>query len=298
MELRHLRYVVALAEELHFGRAAARLQMAQPPLSQQIRQLEQELGMRLFNRTQRSVSVTEAGAIFVEGARRTLEEADRTIHRARLAYHGQIGTLRVGVLGTATLSVLPDIIRAYRTRYPNVELVLDELHTATSVTALQARTIDVGFARSPVHADGLIGEVVHNEGMVVALPEGHRLCGQQIVRLQQLAEEPFILWPRGESPVMYDEVIACCQRAGFSPRVVQQASRMETMTGLVAAGMGVTLVMESVRHLQRPGVVYRPLADPGPRFPLLVIWRQDNASAVLSHFLRVVREHANQERRP
>src|SRR3954453_15892050 len=201
MELRHLRYFVAVAEELHFGRAARRLQLAQPPLSRQIQGLEQELGVRLLERTKRHVELTPAGKVFLEHARKLLTEADHAVAAARRAARGEIGRLAIGFVGAATYSALPELLRVFHTRFPDVELVLYEMTSAHQHDALREGRIEVGFVRPAIPDDTLARRVARGEPLVAALPAGHRLARRdEPIPLSDLAGEPFILFPRDPRP--------------------------------------------------------------------------------------------------
>lgn len=290
MELRHLRYFVAVAEELHFGRAAARLLMAQPPLSQQIRQLEDELGVALFARTRRRVELTQAGEVFLAEARLVLAAADQAVRSVRRAGRGEIGRLAVGFTGSAIYGVLPLIFRVYRERFPDVNLVLQELPTADQVQALHAGRIQAGFLRLPLADDTLRIETILHEPIIVALPASHPLAAAAVVPLAALRAEPLVLIPRHVSPGLHDQILSACRGAGFSPHVRQEANQMQTIVGLVAAGLGLSLVPAAVQNLQTPGVVYRPLDTPGPRLDLGLAWRHDDPSPVLAGFVTLVRE--------
>ncbi|MFZ5827780.1 MAG: LysR substrate-binding domain-containing protein [Bacillota bacterium] len=288
MELRHLRYFIAVAEELHFGRAAARLQMAQPPLSQQIRQLEGELGVALFHRSRRHVALTEAGAAFLDGARRTLAEVDRAARSARRAARGETGHLAIGFVGTATYEVLPALLRSLRDTYPEITLSLQEMTTAQQVTALTAGEIDLGLLRPPVHEPALSLKAVRREELVAVVPVGHRLARlQQPLDLKALAEEPFVLFPPAFGQGLYGQILDGCRQAGFTPRVVQEAVQMETLLSLVAGAVGVTLAPASVLALGRPGVVCLPL-DRSPVLHLAAAWRTGEQRAVLQRALALM----------
>jgi DNA-binding transcriptional LysR family regulator len=289
VELRHLRYFVAVAEELHFGRAAARLHLAQPPLSRQIRQLEGELGVPLFERDKRHVRLTDAGAVFLAEARAMLAGAEQAAQAARRAARGEVGRLTVGFIGAASYSVLPGIVQAFRARYPDAELVLQELTTAEQLAALRAGTIRVGLVRPPVADAALAAETVLREPLVVALPAGHALATEPRVAVAALAGEPWVLFPRRLAADLYEQILALCARAGFRPRLAQEAVQMQTVVRLVGAGVGVSLVPRSVETLHSAGVAYRPLADAMAEVEMAVAWRRDDGSALLRQFLAVAR---------
>ena len=256
MELRHLKYFVALGEALHFRRAAERLSIAQPALSQQIQQLERELGVRLLERTQRRVSLTDAGIVFLEHARATLAEAAEAIRLARLAGRGEVGHLGVGAVTSALYGIFPDVVRVYRERYRDVHLTLHELHGDEQTRALRSGRIQVSFLRPPVDEAGIEVRTITREPWVIAMPADHRLAKRLRVPLKALAGESFVGFPRELSPVLYDQLISMCQQAGFSPRIVQEA-HMQTIVSLVAAGIGVALVPATLQNLSRKGLLYK-----------------------------------------
>ena len=294
MELRHLRYFVAVADELHFGRAAEKLFIAQPALSQQIQQLERELGVSLLTRSSRRVALSAAGAVFLADARAILARVTSATEAARRADRGELGRLGVGFVASATYAVLPDVLRRFRERFPDVELLLYELTAAEQAEALREGTINVGFARPFLEDPTLVVELVARESFVVALPEGHTLAAQERVALSDLAPEPFILFPSSPKPSYADTVYALCERAGFAPIVAQEVREMQTAVSLIAAGIGVSLVPASVQNLRRQGVVYRPLTDPAPPTELVLAYRRDDSSPVLQVFLKTVRNNAGE----
>ncbi len=294
MELRHLRYFVAVAEELHFGRAAARLHLAQPPLSRQIRALEDEVGTSLLARTNRRVQLTEAGQIFLEGARRTLAQADAALGDARRAARGEIGPLSLGFVGSATYAVLPRLLRAFRAAYPDVELHLQSLTSREQVASLRERRIDVGLLRPPVDDPSLALRMIVREPLLAVLPEAHPLAGRERVPLAALACEPFILYRRASGPATYDRIVGVCLQAGFSPTIVQETDEMQTMAGLVAGGLGVALMIAPVGAPRNAGVAYKPLEDATPTWEMSLAWRQDNKTAVVRGFLPICEDVAEQ----
>ncbi|WP_214368201.1 LysR substrate-binding domain-containing protein [Pseudonocardia sp. H11422] len=287
MELRHLRAFTAVAEELHFGRAAQRLHMAQPPLSQQIRQLERDLGVVLLERTIRQVRLTNAGAVFLEHARRVLAEADRARESVLLTELGERGEIRVGLTGVTTWRMLPRMTRAYRKRYPLVRL---ELHPAVfsgaQISALHDGTIDVGFIRAPVPAP-LAGRVLLDEPLVAVLPEEHPLAPRRYVALADLSEENFVTYPSRQGSSLRDTAMRACSTVGFAPRVVQEAPDTYTVVALVGAAVGVALLPASAERLQLEGVVFRPVIGADVQVPIALAWRAGDTSPVLTGFLAV-----------
>jgi DNA-binding transcriptional LysR family regulator len=290
MELRHLRYFLAVAEELHFGRAAARLHVSQPPLSQQIRHLEAELGVALLARTHRRVRLTEAGRAFAGEARVLLERLGHAAQAAQRIARGETGSLAVGFIASATFGVLPRIYRRFRERHPEVALVLSELSTADQVEALRAGTLHVGMARPPLPAEGLVAEPLGEEPLVAALPTRHPLAARATVPLRALGPEPFVLFPRQPRPGWIDVVLDACRSAGFRPAVVQETLELSTAVALVGAGVGVSLVPASASALRLRGVVYRPLQPPVPTTRLLAVRRAEGAPPAALRFLEVARE--------
>ncbi len=287
MELRHLRYFVAVAEERHFGRAAARLRMAQPPLSRQIQALERELGFVLFERNRRQVELTPAGTTLLEHTRGIFEAVELAVHEAKRASHGESGRIVVAYPSTFAYSGLPELVRAFRAKFAAVELVLRELSPQDQLDAIRDKRVDVGFVRAPVDEPGLTTELVRSEPLVAALPSGHPLAGRTSLALALLAKEPFVLFSRARGPAYFDHLVGLCREAGFTPRVVQEAPQLDIVS-LVAAGLGVSLLPSSIRKFRRSGIVLRPITG-GPRTELLVVWSARNRSAVLREFLDVVR---------
>ncbi len=289
MELRHLRYFVAVAEDLHFSRAAARLHIAQPALSQQIRRLEQEIGVSLFNRTKRRVELTAAGRAFLDQAQRVLVQTDRAVRTAQRAGHGEIGQLAIGFVPSADLDVLPRVLRLWRARFPDVEIDLYTMLPAAQIEALRDGRIHVGFVRLPVDESGLVVKSIRREPLLAVLPRRHRLARAARVRVADLAGETLIIFARHVAPGYYDVFMSACGRAGFTPRVFHAGS-MQTNLALVSAGLGVTMLPASIRSLRRDGVVYRDLAPPVPYVEMAIAYRRDERSTVLPAFLEVVRE--------
>jgi len=289
MELRHLRYFTILAEELHFGRAAERLSIAQPALSQQILRLEDELGVALLERTRRRVRLTEPGAVFLESARATLAQAHQAVRSVQQAGRGETGNLGVGFVTSALYGVFPDVIRVFRQRFKDVHLELHEMPIVQQIESLRSGRIQVSFLRRPLDEQGLTVKTIYKEPWVVALPEAHRLAKARRIALHQLSEDQFILFPRELAPSLYDQVISMYLDAGFSPRIALEA-QMHAVPSLVAAGIGVALVPSSLQNLRRKGVLYKPLPGSLPKVEQAVAWRRESSSPLLQSFLEVVRE--------
>jgi DNA-binding transcriptional LysR family regulator len=288
-ELRHLRYFVAVAEELHFGRAARRLGIAQPPLSQQIRQLEQRLGVALFIRTSRQVALTPAGEALLRGARRVLAELGLAAAAARRAGAGETDALRVAYTDSAALSVLPSAIQRFRSAMPTVHLDLVEGSTAAQIDAVGRDLVDLAVVRGPVVQPALRTEVVLREPFLLALPDPHPLTARARVELAALGGEPMVLFPRHLAPDFHDTISAMCRAAGFTPLVAYEGAEYQTILSLVAAGLGVSLVPRSVGNLQRRGVVYRELPDAPPRAEIAAVCRAENWSLPLESMLESLR---------
>ena len=286
MDLRRLRYFVAVAEELHFGRAAARVGIAQPPLTQQIHKLESELGCRLLVRG-RKTALTEAGSALLGEARRLLDQAERAAEMTRRAARGEQGQLVVGAPPSVMLSGLPGVIRKYRQHFPGVQFTLRELSTSAIENAAGSGEIDVGFLRETRPGAPLASQVMFEEPVVAVLPASHRLAARPSLALAALAGEPFLFFPRRLGPAFYDKLISFCSRAGFVPDVVQEATQWQSVVCLVEAGMGVSLAPGCVQRFRWPGVVYRPLQQ--LRTLVAACWRVEAPSATATAFLKLSR---------
>lgn len=313
VELRQLRYFVTVADELHFGRAAARLHMTQPPLSQAIATLEDGLGAPLFLRNRRTVELTPAGSALLPEARRILAEAAGLPELVRAAAAGEAGRLSLAFVTSADYSVLPPFLRRYSERYPGVHLSLQEATSDVQVEELLAGRIDAGLLIPPL-PDKALAELdymkVLQEPLILCAPAGLLTRGaartgarsrtrtraqeatdaNAAVRLQDLPHLPLIIFPREISPALHDAILSCFRAAGLAPAIGQQAIQMQTIVSLVSAGMGLALVPQSVCNLMRPGVEYRALADPTPLVETGIAWRRDNPSPVLQSFLEQLRD--------
>ena len=282
--LRQLRYFLAVAEERHFGRAAERAGIAQPPLTQQIQKLERALGCQLLVRG-RKTYLTEAGAALAADARRLVEQADQVFERTRRVARGEAGRLRVGVPPSVMLTALPDTVRRYRQQHPNVHFTLRELATSKIEEALLAREVDLGFLRESQPGPPLRSTLFLRERLVAVLPAAHRLAAAASVTLRKLSAEPFVLFPAHLGPAFYQRLIETCVAAGFSPNIVQEATQWQTVVSFVAAGMGVSLAPQCVSKFRRPGVVFRPL----PQLETVVYasWREGDLSPAADKFLKM-----------
>ncbi|MEV1173864.1 LysR family transcriptional regulator [Nonomuraea sp. NPDC049784] len=287
MNLQQLRYAVALAEELNFGRAALREGVRQPPFSQQIGRLEEELGVRLFDRTTRQVRLTPAGEAFVAEARVSLAHAELAAASARRAGRGEAGRLVIGFVGSATNVTLPRVLRRFRSRYPGVGVELRELTTAQQAEGLRQGLLDVGLLHAPLAgpaAEVLSTQTVSRELLLAALPRDHPLSRRTPLPASALAGEPFVLFPRRYGAGLHDQIMAVARAAGFEPRIVQEAVQMQTIVSLVAAGIGVSIVPESVARLRRGDVVFRPLSPATRVVTLDVTWRIGDSNPAVHNF--------------
>ena len=289
-ELRHLRYFIAVAEELHFGRAAARVGIAQPPLSQQIRRLETRLGVELFHRTRRSVELTDSGAALLPAARDLLAHAGRVEQTVRRSATGTTGTIQLGFVGSAAHDLLPTLLRRFREHYPEASVVPAELSTTEQIAAIRRGSIDAGLVRIPLESHEVATLRLVEEPLVIALPDFHPLAARRRLPLSALANEPFVMWGRRRNPAFHDEVISACHDAGFSPNVVQEAGEISTIVSLVAAGLGVSLVPASMEQVRSEGIAYRPVQGKAVRIALALAWRRDHPSALVRNLVSVARE--------
>jgi DNA-binding transcriptional LysR family regulator len=291
MELRHLKYFVVVAEERHFTRAAVRLGMAQPPLSQQIRKLEHEIGALLFRRLTRGVELTDAGRVLYEDAKRIVDQVEQAKTRAQSAARGQTGHIRVGFASSVVFHpIIAEIVRAYRETHPDVRLSPSESNVAALIEDLLAERIDLAIIRQTAQESARVKiEALFDEDMVVALPPQHRLGGEAGINLQSLAQETLIMFPRTIAPVLYDEVMSACQRAGFSPQLGQESTQVASAVSMVAAGFGVSIVPQSIRQVAATGVTYHAIDGPGPKAQIVIAYRSTEFSKVVRDFLEVAR---------
>jgi DNA-binding transcriptional LysR family regulator len=283
LELRHLRYFVAVAEELHFGRAARRLHMAQPPLSQQIRRLEAIVGSRLLVRTSRSVALTPAGAAFLARARRILAQAEEGVDEAARIGRGEAGTLDVGFVSSAITLGVPERIQVFRERFPAVRTRLHEGFTAQTVARLARGEVDLGIVRDAEPAPGLSAATLATEGFVAVLPRAHRHAGRRRLEARALREEPFVLYPRSAGELAYRRNVQPCADAGYEPRVVQEATNWVTVFHLVGVGVGVTIAPASAAEIRPATVAAIPLTGPA-RSEVQLITREGDDRAVIRNF--------------
>ena len=310
IQFRHLRYFLAVAAELHFGRAAEKLQIAQPPLSHQIRQLETELGFELFNRTKKSVVLTPAGQAFSIQVHQIFQQLAQAIEIGKKTSRGELGQISIGFVGSATYNVLPLILQRFRDLYPQVRLELHELTTDRQLIWLREGKIDIGLMRPPIIDADVTSEPIFQESLIVALPITHRLAAidkhglpaYPTIDLASLSKEPFILFPRQLAPGLYDPIIAICQTAGFSPLVIQECIQMQTIVSLVSANMGVSIVPESIQEVQRHGVVYKLISDPQTvpaqvrrLATISIVWRTNDDSPTMKRLREIALKIGDRE---
>lgn len=290
MELRHLRYFLAVAEELNFTRAAARLGIGQPPLSQQIKDLERDLDVQLFHRVPHGAELTEAGRAFVAEARAVLAGVERARSTAQRAHRGEVGRLSVGFTGSAAFNpVVNATIRAFRRQWPGVSLVLHELNSARLLARLAQGEVDAAFIRpGPQDPEDVRLKRLPDEPMLIALPSGHALARHKRLALSALAGEPFVLFPRAVGLTLFDEIVAACRACGFEPRVDQETPQISSVVNLVSAELGVSIVPRSITRIKPEGVVYRPIDGPAPVARLGLATPRGGLSPVTANFVRVL----------
>lgn len=291
MNLRQLKYFIAVAEELHFGRAAQRLHISQPPITRQIQQLEEELDARLFNRTPRGVELTQAGQLFLNEARNIVGLLDQAADRVHRAAEGSLGRLDLAIFGSGILSFIPRIVLEFKRRYPDVKVVMHTLDKMAQVEALQNRSIDMGFNRMVTPVPGLIIEELAFEQLYAAVPDPGPHAHLDEINLSDLAKEPMLLFPASRTQGFVEKVTGLCHEAGFAPNVAQVVGDGLTAMALVGAGFGVCLVPDSITQVSMPGVKYLPLRAEGsdPRVDISCIYREGDPSPVLANFLDVAR---------
>ena len=287
MELRHIRYFLAVAEERHFTRAAAKVGIGQPPLSQQIKDLEGEVGAALFHRLAHGAELTAAGKAFLAGVKEMPLIAERATIAARRAVRGETGSLRVGFTASATFNVVvPSTIRAFRRAYPDIDLTLEEANTAPLITRLREGTLDTAFLRpGAAGTDELQVRRLSEEPMVVALPKRHHAAAFEQIDLALLKDDPFLLFPRETAPTLYDTVVDACRKAGFEPIIGQLVPHVASIVNLVAAELGVSIVPASMMQVRVTGIAYRQIAGQSPMTQLALAYRRGETSPVLRNFI-------------
>jgi DNA-binding transcriptional LysR family regulator len=294
MELRHLRYFIAVAEELHFTRAAERLGIKQPPLSLQIRQLEQEIGTPLFRRLTRGVELTESGILLLEKARHILRDVEQAKVSVQRRARGETGRIRLGFAGATYFNpLIPALVADYRLKYPQVAISPEQNPTPHLIAGLNNGEIDLAFIRPSVgDSDGLGIDLVVEEPMLTVVPVTHHLTRKGSVPLAAFANETWILHPRSIGPGLYDEIIAACHRAGFSPKVGQEASAIPSAVHMVAAGFGISIIPESLQQIHAPGVAYIRIRGDRPRAPISLAYRRNDQSAAVRNFVALVKRNS------
>ncbi|WP_406278965.1 LysR family transcriptional regulator [Streptomyces sp. NBC_00191] len=289
LPLQQLHAFVVLAEELHFGRAATRLGIAQPPLSQQIRRLEDKVGHPLFSREPGRVTLTPAGRELLPAAQRALTDLTDGLAAARAVGSGQAGRLRIGFAASLALTVLPGLLRTFRERFPGVHLDIYEMTTAPQLAALHDKTIDIGLLREPPADETQLGfKTVLTEPFVAVLPSAHPLTAQRAVQVRQLADSPFVLLPRQVGPRLHDQIIGLCTASGFTPQVVQHAVEWQTVCALVETGLGVSLAPASIRRIRLRGVAFRRTEPSTARTRVAVAWRKSDQNPLVASLLAIV----------
>jgi DNA-binding transcriptional LysR family regulator len=289
VELRHLRYFIAVAEELNFSRAADRLHMAQPPLSAAIRQLERELGVELFVRTTREVRLTDAGRAFLEGARRTLADAKRAAQDAKRAGAGELGRLRIAFSWSTRFDTLPALGRAFRAGHPDVELLAQEMWNARMPPAFRSGSIDVAVSLCPEIAAELELAPIRKERLVALLPQSHPLAREQAIPLSTLADEEFIVFPRDIAPRLHDAFMAIYRRAGFEPLLRNESFHTGWDLGVLAEIPAVAMAPQTVAAELPDGIVAVALSEPTDSLETCVVWRSDDTSPAVATFLESAR---------
>lgn len=300
MELRHLRYFVAVAEELSFTRAAQRLHIGQPPLSQQIQALEAEVGARLLERSKRWVRLTEAGKLFLDDARRVLALSEQAVQTARRAQRGEAGELRIGfTFSTPFTPLFATVINRYRQRYPGVTLTLHEMATLPQIEALPARTLDLGFVRPPEVAvlEAVRMTILRQDPLLLVLPVGHPLAEREVVAARELQGLPFVMYPPTAGTGIYHQILRLCRAAGFEPQIAMEAGEVSSIIGLVAAGCGISILPGSFNSIRMEGVCYRALAEPEATTTLLLAQRKDETSPLVEAFVALALAAAQEESR-
>ena len=293
IELRHLRYFVAVADTLHFGKAAERLGMSQPPLSQQIRQLEDAVGARLLTRTNRRVALTEPGRVLLQEAREILARTDRAVDLVQRAQRGELGELRIGFMRTTPLSqeVLGAIF-AFRQRFPAVHLQLEEMNSLQQVDALLDRRLQVGILRPGTLPPSLLSKRLFRDPLVAVLRSDHpalkRVGARGKLPIKALAQQPFVVFARNAGAGVHEHVLSLCRDAGFAPRISQEAREASTIIGLVAAGFGVAILPQSCDHIHVEGISYVPLAEANAMSEIHVVYRDDERSPLVPRFVQLL----------
>ncbi len=289
MEIRHLRSFLAVADHLHFGRAAEEIHLSQPALSVQIRALEDAIKAPLFVRNRRRTTLTPAGELLREDARDILARIEVAGMRAQRAERGQVGIIRIGLISTAAALLVPPVLVEFRKIYPEVVFDLENILTAKQIGHLQDRRLDIGFVRMPIVADGIELTPIHSEPFIVVLPTSHPLAKKAQITLKDLRDEDMVFYTRNKAPSFRDQIIAMLDRVSIKPRIVQEAGEMYTLVSLVAANLGIAILPKSVEHYRMPGVVIRPLPGRLPQAQIALAVHRDNTSPFVEAFVRLAK---------
>ncbi|MBI2276438.1 MAG: LysR family transcriptional regulator [Dechloromonas sp.] len=296
MDLRHLKYFIAVAEELNIGRAALRLHISQPPLTRQIQQLEEELDVQLLIRTPRGVELTQAGEMFLEEARNIRSLVDQAIERTKRAGQGKLGRIDIGIFGTGILSAIPKLLQLFRDTNPDVRVVLHTMSKAEQIEALRQRRISVGFNRMLTPLPDMNSELIMREPLYLAVNQSHPLSRQKAVSFKEVAKHPLVLFPTGARPNFVDRIMELCRQMDFTPDISQIVGDAVTGVALVAGGFGISVVPESVITLAPPGIVYLPFSDaPSATIDLSCIYRKDDYSPILRALLAAIQAFREQQ---
>ncbi|SHH54707.1 DNA-binding transcriptional regulator, LysR family [Virgibacillus chiguensis] len=291
IELHHLRYFIVVAEELHFGKAALRLQMTQPPLSQQIKHLEREIGVTLLKRSKRTVTLTTAGKVFLKHVKQGLAQIDYAVDMAKQTERGESGELKIGFVGSATFEILPPLIRKYQKRFPSVKIGLQELSTANQVKGLLNGSIDIGILHPPIKNDDLILHTVKKDNCVLVVPKGHSLALKEPVHLKDLHSESMIFISKETWPYLYSKFNLLCKKAGFTPNIHHESTEYHMIISLVSAGLGVSIVPSTAKKSLNFDVVYKEIEN----FSLDAEWvtahKKDNQNPALLNFTEALHSY-------
>lgn len=293
MQIHQLKYFITVAEELHFGKAAKRLNISQPPLSQQIKKLENNLGVLLFNRTKRKVELTEVGNLFLQDAYKILEQIETSTNKVEQYTQGEIGELNLGYSSYCIFDVLPMVLKEFYQGYPNVKVNLKHLGTAQQILAFKDSEIQVGLLCPPIDQSNLSLEMIYHQPFIVALPSDHPLvekCKDDSIDIKRLENYPFILTPRNIGPGYYDKIINLCFDANFSPNIILEVNDLHELISLVSTGLGISIVPQSLNQYQKSNVVYKKLNNNKYKVDTAVAYKNDHNSEVVANFLKITRK--------
>lgn len=288
MELRHIRYFVTVAEELHFGRAALRLNISQPPLSQQIQSLEYELGTKLFYRTKREVSLTKSGELLLGESYRLLEQAQRIKRIAKRAEAGEIGEIQIGIVTSACFEILPNVLDLLRQNHPKVGFSIKEYDTADALPALVDRVLDIALVRVDQVNLPLKGIPLKEDYLVLTLPKGHKLNSKEKISIAEIKNETFIMFARDVSPLFYDSIMAALKQEGFIPEILHVTNSIQTQAAFVASGLGIALVPSATKRQNIPGIVYKDLSENIPLTDISLVWNTQSKSNLTQRIVSTI----------